>query len=108
MFLICRWQIDALSGSWMRPSVTLPWTLEHLKVWLYPGIFKSPDFKLFQDAIDSEMKTLKRKGVGVTTKQAEPIMSCEEVMWVKGMLGDAQPRTLLYTLVFLFGKFFAL
>ena len=28
-------------------------------------IFKSPDYKLFQDAIDSEMKRLTRKGVGL-------------------------------------------
>jgi hypothetical protein len=32
----------------------------------------------------------------------------EEMMWAKGLLGDADPRTLLNTLVFLFGKFFAL
>ena len=72
-------------------------------------IFKHANFKLFQDAIDSKMKSLTRKGVGVTTKQAEPIMAHEEeMMWAKGLLGDADPRTLLNTLVFLFGKFFAL
>jgi hypothetical protein len=32
----------------------------------------------------------------------------EPQMWAKGLLGDADPRTLLNTLVFLFGKFFAL
>ena len=31
-------------------------------------IFKSPDYKLFQDAINSEMKGLARKGAGVVTK----------------------------------------
>ena len=36
-------------------------------------IFKSPDYKLFQDSIDSEMKRLTRKGVRVVTKQAGPI-----------------------------------
>ena len=36
-------------------------------------IFKSPDYKLFQDAFDSEMKRLTRKGVALVTKQAEPI-----------------------------------
>ena len=41
-------------------------------------IFKSPDYKLFQDAINSEMKGLARKGVGVVTKQAEPIASHDE------------------------------
>ena len=72
-------------------------------------IFKHPNFKVFQDAIESQMKSLTRKGVGVTTKQAEPIMPHEEErMWAKGVLGDSDPKTLLHTLVFLFGKFFAL
>ena len=76
-----------------------------------PGleIFKSANFKLFQDAIDSEMKRLTREGVGTTIKQAEPILQEEEeIMWKKGLLGDKDPKTLLYTLVFLFGKFFGL
>ena len=52
-------------------------------------IFKSPDYQLFQDAIDSEMKRLTRKGVGVVTKQAEPITPHEEeIMWEKGVLED--------------------
>ena len=54
------------------------------------------------------MKHLTRKGVGTTKKQAEPILQEEEIMWLKGLLGDKDPKTLLYTLVFLFGKFFAL
>ena len=37
-------------------------------------IFKSPDYKLFQDAFESEMKRLTRKGVRVVAKQAEPIV----------------------------------
>ena len=53
-------------------------------------IFKSPDYKFFQDAIDSEMKRLTRKGVGgvyAVTKQAEPIAPHEEeIMWGKGVL----------------------
>ena len=46
----------------------------------------------------------------VVTKQAEPITSYEEeIMWeTLGVLGDQDPKTLLHTLVFLFGKFFAL
>ena len=72
-------------------------------------IFKSPDYKLFQDAIDSEIQRLTRKCVGVLTKQPEPITPHdEEIMWEKGVLGDQDPKTLLHTLVFLFGKFFAL
>ncbi len=55
------------------------------------------------------MKRLTRKGVGVVTKQAELIMLHEEeIMWEKEVLGDQDPKSLLHTLVFLFGKFFAL
>ena len=46
------------------------------------------------------MKHLTRKGVGTTKKQAEPILQEEEIMWLKGLLGDKDPKTLLYTLVF--------
>ena len=63
-----------------------------------PGleIFKHPNFKVFQDAIDSQMKSLTKKGVGVTTKLAEPIMSHEEeVMWAKGVWGDSDAKTVL-------------
>ena len=43
-------------------------------------IFKSANFRLFQDAIDSEMERLTRKGVGTTKKQAEPISQQQEEM----------------------------
>ena len=77
--------------------------------WAELEIFKNPDFKFFQDVIDSKMKKLTRKDVGATTKQAEPILLHEEEpVWAKGVLGDGEPRTLLYTLVFLCKKFFAL
>lgn len=52
---------------------------------------------------DSEMKRLTRKGVGVVAKQDE-----EEIIWEKVVLGDQDQKTLLHTLVFLFGKYFAL
>ena len=84
---------------------------KHLRNTGLPGLelFKSPNFKLFNDALDSEMKRLTRKGIGITKKQAEPIVPQEkEEMWTKGVLGDKDPRTLLNTLVYLFGKFFAL
>lgn len=55
------------------------------------------------------MKRLTRKGVGEVTKQAVPIAPHEEeVMWEKGVFGDQDRKILLHTLVFLFGKCFAL
>lgn len=72
-------------------------------------IFESPDFKLFQDSLDAEMKRLTAKGLGCEIKQAEPITEDEEqLMWTKGVLGDTDPKTLLNTLFFLIGKFFSL
>ena len=66
--------------------------------------------RIFSGITHSEMKRLTRKGVGTTKKQAEPILQQEEeeIMWEKGLLGDKDPKTLLHTLVFLFGKFFVL
>ena len=72
-------------------------------------MFESPDFKLFQDSLDAEMKRLTSKGLGCEIKQAEPITEEEEeLMWSKGVLGDTDPKTLLNTLFFLLGKFFTL
>ena len=72
-------------------------------------IFEISHFKLFQDSLDAEMKRLTAKGLGCEIKQAEPITEDEEqLMWTKGVLGDTDPKTLLNTLFFLIGKFFAL
>ena len=72
-------------------------------------MFESPDFKLFQDSLDAEMKRLTAKGLGCEIKQAQPTTEDEEqLMWTKGVLGDTDPKTLLNTLFFLIGNFFAL
>ena len=36
-------------------------------------IFEQPEFKLFRDSLDTEMKRLISEGVGVEVKQAEPL-----------------------------------
>lgn len=40
-------------------------------------IFKNPNFKLVQDATDSEAKKLIRKDLRMSTKQVKPIMVLE-------------------------------
>ena len=55
------------------------------------------------------MKRLQSLGVGATKRQAETLTEDEEeILWEKGLLGDATPQTLLDTMVFCCGLFFAL
>jgi len=55
------------------------------------------------------MKKLQGKGVGVNRKQAEPILPEEEKqMWKTGVLGAHTPQSLLDTMVYMCGLYFAL
>ena len=55
------------------------------------------------------MKRLQGKGIGSQTKQAE-ILSVdeEELLWEGGFLGDGTPQSLLDTMVYCNGFYFAL
>ena len=55
------------------------------------------------------MKRLRSLGLGTRKRQAEPISVSEEsTLWDKGLLGSSSPQTLLDTIVFYCGLFFAL
>ena len=55
------------------------------------------------------MKRLQRNGLGSKTRQAEPITDEEEdLLLEKGLLGDNNPRTLLQTIFYVVGLYFAL
>lgn len=77
-----------------------------------PGIdfiFKDAEFKSFIDSLNAEMKRLQSKGTGSTVKQAEPItIEEEELMWETGVLRDHCPRSLLNTMIYMNGLYFAL
>ena len=75
----------------------------------HPDIFRDAAFASFRKTLDAEMKRLKAGGLGVHTKQAEPITPDEEeLLWSKNLLGAHSPQTLLDTLVHLCGMYFAL
>ena len=55
------------------------------------------------------MKRLQSTGIGSTRKQAEPLtVEEEELLWEKGILGGHSPQSLLRTMIFMNGLFFAL
>ena len=72
-------------------------------------IFRDAAFAGFRQSLDAEMKRLKASGLGVSTKQSEPItLTEEELLWSKQLLGGHSPQALVDTLVILCGTFFAL
>ena len=72
-------------------------------------ILKDPEFADFRASLDAEMKRLQSQGIGSKKRQAEVLtVEEEEVLWEKGLLGDATPQSLLDTIVFYNGLYFAL
>ena len=73
------------------------------------AIFKDSAFTEFRASLDAEMKRLQEKGLGSKHKQAQLITEEEEeILWEKGELGDHTPQSLLNTIVYMNGVYFAL
>ena len=71
-------------------------------------LFSDPEFRFLKSVLDSQMKELRSQGIGAK-KRAEPVTASEEEMlWMKGLLGDKNPQTLLDTMVWMCGMYFAL
>ena len=62
-----------------------------------------------RSTLDSEMKRIQGSGIRSQPKQAEIITEEEEeLLWKKGLLGESTPQSLLDTMVYCCGLFFAL
>ena len=73
------------------------------------NFFKDIAFADFRASLDAEMKRLQAAGVGSTRKQAEPLSTDdEELLWEKNLLGDSSPASLLNSMIFMSGLYFAL
>ena len=67
------------------------------------------DFHDFWASLNAEMKKLEWEGVEAKKRQAEVLTEPnEELMWSKGLLGDATPQSLVDTVIFYNGLYFAL
>ena len=63
----------------------------------------------FKCSLDAEMKRLQSQGIGSKKRQAEPLsIKDEDILWERELLGDHSPQTLLNTMVFCNGLYFAL
>lgn len=73
------------------------------------NFFTAAEFLGFRRALDAQMKRLKADGLGNNPKQAVTISAEEEEsLWGKGLLGSHSPQTLLDTMVYMCGLYFAL
>ena len=81
----------------------------HNTRWPALDIYHDKEYAEFQTTIDAEMKRLQHNGHGSKRRQAEPLSEDdEEILWNKGLLGDHSPQSLLNTMVFMNGLYFAL
>ena len=71
--------------------------------------YKNEAFSSFRKTLDAEMKWLQSQGIVSVEKHAEIITPEEEdLLWKKNLLGDHSPKSLLDTMIFYNGLFFAL
>ena len=85
--------------------------MRHVRWHQHPSIdfFTDSDFITFKASLDAEMKRLQSQGIGTKKRQAEVLSEeDEDSLWGKGLLGDKPPQSLLDTMVFCNGLYFAL
>ena len=73
------------------------------------SVFNDSEFQKSRNSLDVAMKFSRQEGRDGQKRRAEVVEeSHEEILWSKNVLGSDNPKQLLYTLVFLIGKNFAL
>ena len=73
------------------------------------SILDDKTFQGLRSVLDSKMKELSSRGLGLDKKRAEVISAeQEDITWCKGILGRDTPQKLLDTLLFQLGLHFAL
>ena len=73
------------------------------------SILDDKTFQGLRSVLDSKMKELSSRGLGLDKKRAEVISAeQEDIMWCKEILGRDTPQKLLDTLLFQLGLHFAL
>ena len=71
--------------------------------------FKNDAFADFRHTFEGEMKRLRAKGLGTSTRKVDIIEpEEEEILWSKGILGDDSPTAILNTVFHMNGLYFAL
>lgn len=107
-------EVRKVNGSEYQPNTLyhiVCGLMRHVRNSLNANIdfLKDSEFAEFRASLDSEMKRLQSKGLGSTHRQAEPFtIEEEELMWEKKFLGDHSPESLLNTIIYMNGLYFAL
>ena len=71
--------------------------------------FNDSAFAGFRKTLDGEMKKLRSQGLGTDIRQAEPISAEEEeLLWQCGALGGQNPQSLVDSMLYMCGLYFAL
>ena len=85
--------------------------MRYLRPESHPDIdfFRDASFSRFREVLDVEMKRLQKEGLGSKPHPAEPLsVQDEEQLWTKKLLGGHNGRSLVDTMLFVCGTYFAL
>ena len=108
-----------LEGRKQDGSVFPPASLHHITAGLIRhlkwngrsqvNLFHDCDFHDLRASLNAEIKKLEWEGVEAKKRQAEVLTEAnEDLMWSKGLLGDATTQSLVDTVIFYNGLYFAL